>query len=176
MKIIVFVAILVVYSCKTTNENSLKVNNPVTRTECPDDGKCSFSINHNKSFNLINDELGQLFPNFSDDNSKVLLSFEYERNEIPNTADNHYKEIVHFQLNKNHLELDLKDENLEKVKLTFARLCFCKGATGYYFINNGQLSIKKIDAKTYQLNLNFKTKEVPQIVEEISEKFIYNDQ
>lgn len=171
MKIILFIALFTVYSCKTTHKNLMSEKNTNSQTECPSDGKCSFKTSYNKSINLINDDLGQPYPKFSDDNS-ILLTFEYERNEIPNTADGHYKEIIYIQLDRNNLELNLKDKQLKNVKLTFARLCFCRGQTGYYNIDDGSLSIKNINKKTYEINLDFKTNEVPQIINEIKETFI----
>ncbi len=174
MKFIVFIAFFSVYSCKTANENSLNHKRTISITECPSDGTCSFKTSYNKSIKLVNDEFGSAYPIFSDDKS-ILLTFSYKRNEIPNTADGNYEEIVYIQLDKNNLELNLKDKELKKVNLTFARLCFCRGATGYYSIDNGNLSIKKIDKKTYQVNLYFKATEVPQIINEINETFILDE-
>lgn len=174
MKFIVFIAFFTVYSCKTTNENSLSQKKIISKTEYPSDGTCSFETSYNKSFKLVNDEFGNAYPKFSDDKS-LLLTFTYKRNEIPNTVDGNYEEIIYIQLDKNNLEFNLKDKELSKVNLTFARLCFCRGATGYYSIDNGHLSIININNKTYQVNLNFKASEVPQRINEINETFILHE-
>jgi len=55
------------------------------------------------------------------------------------------------------------------VKALFARLCFCRGQTGYYIINQGQLSIKKLSESQYHLKMRFKIDEVPQVISEIDE-------
>ncbi len=171
MKIVVFIAFFAVYSCKSTSENSLSQKKTISNSECPSDGTCSFKTSYDKSFTLIKDEFGNAYPKFIDDES-ILLTFTYKRNEIPNTADGGYEEIIYIQLDRNNLELNLKDKELKNVNLTFARLCFCRGATGYYSIDSGHLSIKKVDKKTYQVNLSFKAQEVPQIINEISETFV----
>ncbi|MFT6755283.1 MAG: hypothetical protein ACJAV9_000766 [Urechidicola sp.] len=51
-------------------------------------------------------------------------------------------------------------------------MCYCKGQTGFYKINNGNLFVKKIDAKTYNIQFESSVEEVPQIVTRINETFI----
>ncbi len=102
---------------------------------------------------------------------KILLKFDYKRNEIANVMDSSYNEIIYLELDPNNIEMDIKNSELEKVKLTFARFCYCKGQTGYYSINNGSLSIRKVSATSYELSLEFKVNEVPQIISSIQEDF-----
>ena len=51
--------------------------------------------------------------------------------------------------------------------MLFGRFCFCRGATGYYKVKEGNLKLKKIN-ETYQLDFDFKINEVPQIISKIS--------
>lgn len=76
-------------------------------------------------------------------------------------------------MNNDNLEVNLKDSELEKVNLLFGRLCFCRGQSGYYKITRGDLKVTKTNANNeFLLTLNFKTDDVPQIITEISEKFV----
>ena len=54
------------------------------------------------------------------------------------------------------LEINLKDGELNNVKALFARLCFCRGQTGYYTLNQGQIAIKKLSENQYHLKMRFK--------------------
>ena len=100
-----------------------------------------------------------------------VFKFEYKRNEIPDTVDGHYIEQVFIELNEENLELQLRDSELKKANIMFARYCYCKGQTGFYRISQGNLSIKKTADKTYQLKLDFSQNEVPQIITQIQEVF-----
>ena len=93
--------------------------------------------------------------------------------EIPNTMDSSYREILYLELNPKALEIEKEGVNLQDVKLLFARLCFCKGQTGYYKITEGKLKISQVQDNTYHLYLEFNTSEVPQILHKISETFSY---
>ena len=62
--------------------------------------------------------------------------------------------------------VDFKDK-----KVFFARWCFCKGQTGFYKINTGNLSISRLENTSYQMHLTFTVDEVPQIIKEIKQNF-----
>lgn len=139
-------------------------------TNCPADGKCSLSIQYKKSLNLIEDSWANTYPEIVNGN-KVVFTFEYKRNEIPNTADGHYIEQILFELNPENINLELKDQELENVNMLFARFCYCKGQTGYYKVTDGHLKIKKLKNEKYYLSLNFSQDYVPQIMTFIGEIF-----
>jgi len=136
---------------------------------CPEDGVCTLEVLQNKSFKLLKDGIGKLYPKISDGN-KIILKYEYKRNEIPNSVDGNYSELIYIEADPNNLELDLKDSQFNKAKVLFARLCFCGGQTGYYRVNDGNLSIAK-KGDFYQLNLEFKVYEVPQIITSVNHSF-----
>ncbi len=75
--------------------------------------------------------------------NNTVLKYTYTRNKIPNTEDSSYVEEIYIELDSKNIETNLKDAQLANVKVVFARLCFCKGQTGYYKVTNGELSIKK---------------------------------
>jgi hypothetical protein len=137
---------------------------------CPENGECSFDVLHHSSINVLNDEFGNSYSEFQESDA-IVLKFEYKRNEIPNTADSGYREEIYIELNPENLEIDLKNQELQMVKLHFGRFCFCKGQTGLYKISKGRLTIKKTSVNRYLLNLEFKTDEVPQVISKIIEEF-----
>ena len=139
---------------------------------CPDDGVCTFEVLQNKSLSILKDEFRNLYPKISDGDN-IILKFEYKRNEIPNTVDGHYSELIYVELNSNKLIIELENSKLQEVNLLFARLCFCRGQTGYYKVKKGKLSISKENDK-YQFNLEFKIDEVPQIITSINQTFTLN--
>jgi hypothetical protein len=139
---------------------------------CPDDGVCSFEVLKNSSLKLLEDSNGKLYPEISE-GDKIVLKFEYKRNEIPNTADSSYSELIYIEVEPNKMTIDLRGSNLGKAKILFARLCFCRGQTGYYKISNGNLTISK-QSDSYRFNLEFKVDEVPQIITVINQSFSLN--
>jgi hypothetical protein len=99
----------------------------------------------------------------------LVLKFKYEKNTELNVADSHYIEEVYIELDPENL---LKEAvHLKGEKLLFARLCFCRGQTGYYRITYGNLSIQKIEDTTYQIHFQFKIDVVPQVITSISQIF-----
>jgi len=164
----VFYLIICLVSCKTKSELTSTVATEVVNMACPEDGTCSFGILKNKTLLIKTDNLGSIYPEMMDGIHSVL-KFEYKKQGNANYADGGYREEIFIELDANNLEIqtvDLKDK-----KLFFARWCYCKGQTGYYKINQGKLSITKIDDKIFQLRLSFKIEEVPQIINEINHTF-----
>ena len=134
---------------------------------CPDDGVCTFEVVQNKSLKILHDEFGNLYKEILE-GTNIILKFEYKRNQIPNTVDGHYRELIYVELDPNNLTFELENSQLKEVKLLFARLCFCKGQTGYYSVDKGRLSITKED-DNYRFDLSFKIDEVPQVIYSINE-------
>ncbi|MBN4070165.1 hypothetical protein JYT76_00615 [Olleya sp. AH-315-F22] len=159
-------------SCNAKQKTLLKNKIENTSTICPQDGACTFEVLQNKSLKLLKDGIGELYPDISE-GDKIILKFQYKRNEIPNTVDGHYSELIYVELDPNNLNIELENSELQEVKLLFARLCFCRGQTGYYKVKKGSLSIIK-ENENYQFKLEFKNDEVPQVITSINEFFVVN--
>lgn len=160
---VIFVS-LVVLACHSNKTASSNIQDKtIASTNCPEDGICTFKVLQNKVLTIKKDGFGELYPELSD-GKKTVIKFEYKRNEIPNTADSSYSEIIYAEIESNINEIILKDETLSEAKVLFGRLCFCRGATGYYLVKEGSLKISTNNkgAKTYKLN--FKVNEIPQII------------
>ncbi len=166
--ILTFLVFISYNSCKTIADSSESLSKFNSVVNCPDDGKCSLEILEKTDLIVQSDEFGYLYPELITGKFTVL-KFEYKRDEIPNTADSGYSEIIYVQLNPESLELELQNKNLANVNMLFGRLCFCRGQTGYYRVRSGNLSIKNLEKDTYQINLEFQIDEVPQIIHQIKE-------
>lgn len=169
--ILTFLLISNLNSCKTIPDSEESFSTTHLVSECPKDGVCSMEVLKNKSLSIKSDEFGSLYPQINEGKFTVL-KFEYSRNEIPNTEDSGYREIIYMQLDPESLETELQGKDLSKINLLFGRLCFCKGQTGYYKITDGHLSITKKENNEYHMDLSFQSNEVPQIINHISENFV----
>ncbi|MDO5979215.1 hypothetical protein [Flavivirga spongiicola] len=144
-------------------------NNQETYIEyCPEDGSCSFEVKQNEQLILKHDNFGMLYPELLT-GDKVVLKFEYKRNQEKDVYDGSYTEQVFIELDPDQIELE--KENLKGIKILFARLCYCKGQTGYYRVKEGKIIIKKLQDKTYEIELKFKIHDIPQIITQIKKVF-----
>ncbi|MFD2822578.1 hypothetical protein ACFS5M_02790 [Lacinutrix iliipiscaria] len=163
-----FFFLFLFFSCGSQHGSATKNEISLNSVVCPDDGVCSLNVLPNQSFSIEKDGIGVLYPKIKEGQT-VLLKFEYKRNEIPNTVDGNYSEIIYLELDPNNLEFE--NDDVKNIKALFGRLCFCRGQTGYYIINQGELSIMKISKNQYRIKMNFKVDEVPQVVTTIDEVF-----
>ena len=95
------------------------------------------------------------------------MRYTFEKDKDSTLQDSGYREEIIFEINTNVSELNLSEKKLQETKMLFGRFCYCKGATGYYKIENGTLLLKK-EKDNIVLDLNFKITEVPQIVTKIN--------
>ncbi|WP_044401076.1 hypothetical protein [Lacinutrix sp. Hel_I_90] len=169
--VLYFLVSLIVLSCNSQKniKKDTHLDPTITKSPCPENGVCNFEILKNKTFS-IESKFGNTYPELSD-GTKTILKFEYVRNLIPDTQDSGYRELIYVEIDSNIDALELEGKNLVKAKVSFGRLCFCRGQTGYYPVTEGQLSISKNDDKSYSFKLNFKVTEVPQVITSIEESF-----
>jgi len=173
MKIIYFLILLsVFFGCKTKQGITKNVPAYIQNIACPDDGICTFEVIKDSSLEIKSDEFGSLYPEIIPGN-KLIVKYEYKRIEIENTADSSYSEFIYFELDSIEEHFILKDNDLQKVKLLYGRICFCRGSSGYFKITEGTLFIDK-HSNTLDVDLQFKTpKGIPQINSHIKEKITY---
>ena len=158
---------MLLLGCKTKNpSNSFK--EIVVKEMCPEDGKCYYEMLKNKNIDFSYNNLNEFYPTFSE-GENIIFKFEYKRNEISNTQDSSYREEILIELNP--YDLEFETTSFKGKKIVFARWCYCKGQTGYYKIKQGKLSVIKKGTNTYELKLNFKMDEVPQVITEIKHIF-----
>jgi len=166
----ILIITLTLLACNANkNVNQEDLMKPL-KSKCPDDGICTFEVLKNKTLSIKKDGIGATYPEISAGNNTVL-KFEYIRNEIANTQDSGYRELIYVEFDKKLKDLKLENKSLGEAKVTFGRLCFCRGQTGYYPVKQGTLSIMKNGKDEYDFKINFKIDEVPQIITSIEESF-----
>ncbi len=169
MKHVFLLFFIIIASCQVKKElvDDSNFTNKQSQSNCPEDGVCTFEVIKNKSAEIKKDEFGASYLNLSK-SENVLLKFEYIKNEIPNTQDSSYIEIIYLELTLGKNGYQIKDINNNAI---FGRLCFCRGQTGYYEIVDNNLKFTKVSEATYNINLDFKINEVPQVISKINETF-----
>jgi len=170
MKKILPLIIILFTSCKPCQKLNFAINNDffVKTLDCPENGNCSVELISNKSIEFKQDDFGSSYPVISEGN-KTILKYTYSKTPILNTQDSNYTELIYAELNKEISEMELTGKELQNIKLHFGRLCFCKGETGYYAVNNGKFKITKTSKNSIKIALDFKISEVPQIISKIEE-------
>lgn len=162
-KIALLCVMLSVLSCKCKKNTTQQTTVSIT-SECPKDGTCTVQLLKNKSIAVKKDEFGSTYYTLEDSDSKNVVQYSYKRTVKGDLQDANYREEIIFELNNQTDNLTLSDATLENSQLLFGRFCFCRGQTGYYKINQGNLTVT--DGKV--IDLNFKTNEVPQIISHVS--------
>lgn len=154
-------------NCQKNTTSKEMANSIINNEECPENGICSIELLKNKSLNVKSDEFGKIYYNLEDNNTKNVVRYTFDKDKDSTLQDSGYREEIIFEINTNVSELNLSEKKLQETKMLFGRFCYCKGATGYYKIENGTLLLKK-EKDNIVLDLNFKITEVPQIVTKIN--------
>jgi len=176
MRILLYLLITTFLSCCSTvkERNTNKgFTNSSTKTSCPKEGKCTFEVFKNKNLDINKNGTGQLYPKINNGNN-IVCKFTYTRNNDEKYQDGQYIEELYFELPYTNKNFTFENKNLNKTKLVFARLCYCKGQTGYYRINQGKISLEKLKNDLYQIKITFKSSEAPQVITSIEETFTIN--
>jgi hypothetical protein len=134
---------------------------------CPEDGTCKLVLLKNKKLNVLADDLGRLYMSLSDNHDTHVFHYQYKRNVPEEVQDGHHIEEVYWEINADESNLIIENESLQQTKMIFGRHCYCKGQAGFFKVNSGTLQIKKITTG-FEIQSNFKVKEVPQIINAIS--------
>lgn len=162
-KIAILLVFFSVMSCNCKKATTQKTTVSIT-SECPKDGTCTVQLIKNKSIVVKKDEFGSIFYTLEDSDSKNVVQYTYKKTVKGDLQDANYREEIIFELNNQTDNLTLSDAALESTQLLFGRFCFCRGQTGNYKINQGNLTVTDGNV----IDLNFKTNEVPQIISHVS--------
>ena len=178
MRTLFLIAVLIViFSCgnsKKAADESEKTKITLQMTQsCPDDGICSIQVIPQSSLLIKTDDIGKYYP-VVEKGKNLVIKYVYKRNPIENTADSNYSEIIYFELPDKKLNLNLQDKDLSRVKLLYGRLCFCRGTSGYFPVNKGNLITKKTGKEQLKIFLEFSVKKIPQIIKQIDETIDLN--
>lgn len=168
-----FIVILNI-GCQSSRLNkSLKsLNEPrvITLDNCPEAGICTIEIIPQSTLIIKEDEFKNTYIEILN-GPNTIVKYQYKKDEIPNTADSYYSEIVYIETDNNDKNIHLKNEKLQEVKMVFGRLCYCKGTSGYFNLINGELELI-VKKNKLTLNTNFSVDNIPQIIAKINETII----
>ena len=144
---------------------------PPPNINCPENGDCSFEVLKDVSLQLLYDDSGKLYPEIIPGN-KSVIKYQYTRKTEEDVMDAAYDEYVYLEFDPEEKQIILKDKELQKVKMIFGRICFCKGSMGYFPVREGNLFLFNKDGNL-QLRTTFKVKKIPQVISEIDENINY---
>lgn len=139
-----------------------------TQIFCLNNGKCTTEIFRNKSLDLKTDEFGSIYYNQIDNPETSVILYKYDRNVPKGLQDGNYSEQIVFEINNSDTSLTLSNLELQKTKMLFGRFCFCRGQTGNYKVEQGNLKLKRLNNEI-QFDLDFKITQVPQLINAVSE-------
>lgn len=166
MKIfIVFFSILLLLSCKTKEVNFRESKNISLISNCPKSGNCEIELTQNKNYKMGKDDSGAAYPIYFDDDSKILISFTYQKTQDPNLADDYYREMILMAIPNNLATGSYNNKELEQFNISYGRFCFCGDKVGYFNLEYGTLEVYKD-----YVSLNFKTNTQPQVINKVSFK------
>lgn len=179
MKKIIFLLPIIFFfaSCKckkvTTSEvtktSSMEASNKKsTKTLCLDNGKCTVEIFRNKSLDVKTDAFGSIYYNQIDSPETSVILYKYDRTVPKGLQDGNYSEQIVFEIKNSDTSLSLSNQELQKTKMLFGRFCFCRGQTGNYKVEEGNLRLKQKNNEV-QFDLDFKITKVPQVINAVSE-------
>ena len=170
MKKIIFLITVFFASCGACKSLTLNIQEAffIKTQQCPENVFCSLELIPNKSIEFKTDEFGNNYPVITE-GEKTILKYSYIKNPLENTQDSNYTELIYAELDQTIKEISLTNENLQKVKLYFGRLCYCKGETGYYEIKEGTFNLSKITEDSLNITIEFNITEVPKIISKIDE-------
>jgi len=167
-----FFLVLLVVGCKSSQINTsleeLNEKHTVLLSNCIDNAICNIELIPKSNLLIKEDEFKNTYIEFEIGN-KTIIKYQLKKNELPNTADSHYSEIIYLEIDNYNKSLYLKNEDLQQVKMIYGRLCYCKGSSGYFKVNKGSLELI-LSKNKLSLNANFNVENIPQIVSQINEK------
>ena len=158
-------------SCGSRQQITKDIPVEMQNISCPESGNCSVEVFKNSKLDIKTDNFGKIYPEVKQ-GEHLVIKYHFEKNVTKNTKDNSYSEYIYFEINKNDEQVILRDKELQNVKMLFGRICFCRDASGYFRINNGNFYLFNHNNKL-RFNLKFKMNKVPQIITQIKENIKY---
>ena len=166
-----FILFLLVVGCKSSQINTslekLNEKHTIILSNCIDNAVCNIDIIPKSNLLIKEDEFKNTYIEFEKGNN-TIIKYQLKKNELPNTADSHYAEILYLEIDNYNKSLYLKNEELQQVKMIYGRLCYCKGSSGYFKVNNGSLELT-LSKNKLSLDVKFNVENIPQIVSQIHE-------
>ena len=169
LRFILFFVIIV--GCSSSREQAGKDKIPPPRVNCPEGGDCTFEVIQKSSLMLKNDATGAPYPEIVP-GENVVIRYVFKKDPEPDVMDSSLSEYLYFEIAPGRVEISVKDADLQKVKMIYGRVCFCKGETGYFPVRKGNLLVYQNEGDLL-VKGSFSIKKVPQTLKEIDERLTY---
>ncbi len=162
MKKSIFILIAASLLTACQSQQGMEKNSVTVTSSCPKDGECTVEVFKNKSMLIEKDQYGNLFYKVVDNPNRNVIKYEYNRI-VKDTMlqDAGYREEIVFETDSKFQAISEKDPN--QMNILFGRFLFSRENTGYFVVEDKNLSISKKGKKAI-LDLQFKLKNVPQII------------
>lgn len=161
----------IVMGCSSTKEQAAKDPIPPPRINCPEGGDCTFEVLQKSSLSLKNDQTGASYPEI-EAGENVVVRYHFQKDSEPDAVDGSYSEYLYFEIPPGRVEMSIQDSDLQKVKMMYGRICFCKGESGYFPVRKGKLFVYQNEGDLL-VRASFSVPKIPQIIEEIDERLTY---
>ena len=158
-------------SCGAKQQITKDIPVEMQNISCPESGNCSLEVFKNSELEIKTDNFGKIYPVVKS-GEHLVIKYKFEKKVNKNTKDSSYSEYIYFEIDKNNDQIILKDKELQNIKMLFGRICFCRDATGYFKVDNGNFYLFNRN-NTLQFNLKFEINKVPQITTQIKEYIKY---
>ncbi|MCF6223271.1 MAG: hypothetical protein L3J34_06035 [Flavobacteriaceae bacterium] len=165
-----FISFLLI-GCNTASNTTKNKSSDMQNINCPDSGDCSFEVLKNSKLLIKTDDFGKIYPEVVQ-GDKLVVKYEFKKRNKKENVDGNYSEFVYFEMDNHEKQVVLKDQELQNVKMLFGRICFCRGAMGYFKVTQGELYLSNHN-RNLRLKLTFKMNKVPQIITYIAENIKY---
>jgi len=166
MKKIAFLPLALTLTFCTSQKSTVTDESIVAVNSCPDDGKCIVELLKFKRLEIKTDDLGSLYYQIIDSPETSVIVYQYNLTVAKDLQDGNYREEIVFEIKNRDKKLQLSGTALQQTKMLFGRFCYCKGQTGYYKIENGNITLNQKE-NSVDFNLDFTITKVPQIIKSI---------
>ena len=155
-------ALFILFSCSTTKNLQATSNPTYSEASCPKEGECSFEVIKNKSLVIKKDDIDKVYYSLADSPATSVVKYRYNKEANPRLPDSGYSEEIVFEIANDSKTLDYKSSDMQKTKMLFGVMCFCKGKAGFYPVESGTLTYKndKLNITIPELVDNQKLKDI----------------
>jgi hypothetical protein len=169
MKYLTILLFLMASNCSTNKINLPTTKENLTNNWCPEDGKCVFTKLEQTKLILKFDEFGNSYTEITKGENTVL-KFEYTRVSNDQIEDSSYKELVWIELTDLDRSFTALDGALKNYNTIFTRLCFCRGQTGSYALDKGEINYTSNENEKH-IKFTFNNSKVPQVLNFVETSF-----
>lgn len=144
MKKIAFIPLIALaFSCACKKNAQMPVSKKYTiESSCPEQGTCKVDVMKDTALTIKKDGTGATYFTTEDAKGKTVVQYSYTKNTDARYQDDGYIEKVVFEINSDETSFSYKDKELQKTKMLFGVVCFCRGKAGNYVVEHGSLDYK----------------------------------